>query len=167
MEAESPWYVCTWACYSATLRWDRFGRRWAGPPSSRPPPFTSLNIHPLGVLHPFVHLLRTLAKYPQFVSNSLVISFSLLSFSSSFLFSSRHPTPRVTLLLLLLLRPSTSPLRRVAFLLAGWKGRFLVTLTCGISDLLSTPTCRISDCRGGCLLCNPNFFARAVPGRFV
>ena len=140
-------------CYSTTLRWDRFGRRWVEPPlpPDHPPPFTSLNIHPLGVLHPFVHLFPTPVKYPQFVSNSLVISFFLslsLSLPLSF-FPLVNPLPYYP--------PPTLNIAacRVAFLLAGQKSRFLVTLTHRISDLLFT-YCRISDCRR-CLLRDLNF----------
>lgn len=158
-------------CYSATLRWDRFGRWWAEPPSGRPPPFTSPNIHPLSVLHPFARLLCTPAKYPQFVSNSLVISLSLSHSpppppSLSFFFVS------LSLSFFLLVPPARYPpptlniaARHVAFLLAKWKSRFLVTLTYGISDLPSTYRQNFRLPR--VLIMQFEFLRRAASRRFV
>ena len=64
-------------CYSATLRWDRFGRRW-----NPPPPFTSPNIHPRSslsvsfALSRNIHRFVRLSAYPPSLFSPL--SFSIL-----------------------------------------------------------------------------------------
>lgn len=95
-------------CYSATLRWDRFGRRWAEPPPPPPgpPPFTSLNIHPprhSPSVRPSPSHPRETSAVCLKCSRNLFLSPSSSLFLSPFFLSSSHP--RVTPL-----QPSTSPL---------------------------------------------------------
>lgn len=56
-ERERESMVCMHVdCYSATLRWDRFGRRWNPSTPIYKPQYTPPQLT--------LHLLRTLAKYP-------------------------------------------------------------------------------------------------------
>lgn len=132
MEAEGPWYVCTWAAIALHCGGiDSAGGGWNHPPKPPTPIYKPQYTPPrrtpsvcLSPSHP--------QKYPQFVSNSPAISL--------FFF------PLVILPSLLSSISQTLVARRVAFLLAGGRADFSPPLSAEfLIYFLSTN--RISNCQ--------------------
>lgn len=146
-------------CYSATLRWDRFGRRWAEPPPSRPSFHLQASIYTLTVLA--VCLLRTLARNICSLSQiapAILLSLSLFLALSLFPFFRSSILPRVIPsfpFTPLCSSASSSTSSFVVFLSCqrGWKSRFLSAFTREICDLFFSCDLRVRRC----LLRNQNF----------